>query len=248
MLKQMPQAQLLPKDRTFQQLLVPYLCPYFLFVALSSLPTGWLGSTPTQIVKLFATATLMAAGWRTYRFGRLTAEHVGVSILALPLALGAWLGPLFLVKAAGMMPLGEPVTGDDVHNTLYFGLRLFNSAILVAIFEELFMRVFVMQWFYQAGRQRQAKGLLGSLIDTLDQRPAAELKTLPLSVFSVIGTTLVFTAGHPIYAYPAAVAYFLFTTWLYKKTGSLWVLILIHGLTNLAIGLLVRYGGMHWLW
>ena len=38
--------------------------------------------------------------------------------------------------------------------------------------------------------------------------------------------------------YPAAIAYFLFTTWVYKRTGSLWVCILIHGLTNLAIAIL----------
>ena len=48
--------------------------------------------------------------------------------------------------------------------------------------------------------------------------------------------------------YLSAVLYFLFTTWLYKKTGSLWVCILIHSLTNLVIAMMVRYAGMAWLW
>ncbi len=51
-----------------------------------------------------------------------------------------------------------------------------------------------------------------------------------------------------IHEYLSAVLYFLFTTWIFKKTGSLWVCILIHGLTNLGIAFLVRYGGMEWLW
>ncbi len=109
------------------------------------------------------------------------------------------------------------------------------------------MRVYVMGWFYQAGPQRQAKGLIRSIVDTLDQYPAL-LAVLPLSTFSVVGATLVFTAGHQIHEYLSAVLYFLFTTWLYKKTGSLWVCIIVHGLTNLAIALLAKYGGMGWLW
>jgi membrane protease YdiL (CAAX protease family) len=88
---------------------------------------------------------------------------------------------------------------------------------------------------------------VGSILDTLEQHPAV-LATLPLSTFAVVGATLIFTAGHQAYEYLSAVLYFLFTTWLYKKTGSLWACILIHGLTNLAIALMVRYAGMGWLW
>jgi membrane protease YdiL (CAAX protease family) len=109
------------------------------------------------------------------------------------------------------------------------------------------MRVYVMQWLHQAGGQRKEKGLIDALWETLEQHPE-RLSALPLSIFAVTGASLVFAAGHHAYEYPAAVAYFLFTTWVYKKTRSLWVCILIHGLTNLAIATLVRVYGMTWLW
>jgi membrane protease YdiL (CAAX protease family) len=141
----------------------------------------------------------------------------------------------------------EPSSQFPNTYNLYFFLRLVNSVVLVAIFEELFMRVYVMGWLHQAGAQRQEKGLVGAVLDTLEQYPAP-MSTLPLSTFAVVGTTLVFAAGHQAYEYPSAILYFLFTTWLYQKSGSLWVCILIHGLTNLAIALMVRYAGMAWLW
>ena len=74
------------------------------------------------------------------------------------------------------------------------------------------------------------------------------LDRAPLSPFSAIGTALVFAAGHLPVEYLSAVLYFLFTTWLYHKSGSLWVCIIIHGLTNLALAMLARFGGMGWLW
>jgi len=44
------------------------------------------------------------------------------------------------------------------------------------------------------------------------------------------------------------VLYFSLTTWLYRRTGSLWACVIVHGLTNLVIALLARYGGMGFLW
>ena len=126
-------------------------------------------------------------------------------------------------------------------------MRLTNSVLLVPIFEELFVRVYMMGWLHQAGELRKEKGVVGAILETFDQQPTA-VSGLPLSFFSVIGATIIFAAGHQVVEYPSAVGYFLLTTWLYKRSGSLWVCIVIHALTNLSIGLLVEYGGMAWLW
>ena len=172
--------------------------------------------------------------------------HGIIALLALPVVLLCWVGPFYLLTAAGFTDVtgaGDP----GVFSPLYFFLRLVNSVVLVAVFEELFMRVYVMGWLHQAGAQRRERGLVGSILDTLEQYPEP-MSTLPLSTFAVVGTTLVFTAGYQAYEYPSAILYFLFTTWLYQKSGSLWVCILIHGLTNLSIALMAKYAGMAWLW
>jgi membrane protease YdiL (CAAX protease family) len=119
--------------------------------------------------------------------------------------------------------------------------------VLVALFEELFTRVYLLGWFHQAGLQRREKGVVDAVLDTLDQ-PPQNFGRLPLSAFSVILATLVFAGGHQPQEYLSAVLYFALTSWLYHRTGSLWACILVHGLTNLAIALLSRYGGMGFLW
>ncbi len=239
-------AQLLPGDRSFYGLLLPYFAPYLIYVALSSIPETMLPTETAQVVKLLATGAALLYFLKTYRFGSLKPLHGLIALLALPVALAAWIGPFY---GLNMLGISGVITAVDKpsFSLLSFWLRVINSVVLVAVFEELFMRVYVMGWLYQAGPQRQAKGLIGSIVDTLDQHPAP-LAVLPLSTFSVVGATLVFTAGHQIHEYLSAVLYFLFSTWLYKKSGSLWVCILIHGLTNLAIALLAKYGGMGWLW
>jgi hypothetical protein len=239
-------AQPLPQDRSFQALLAPYLAPYLAYVALSSIPASWIAPTIAQAIKLPATAALLLWFRRQYCFGPFRFFHAVAAILALPLALAAWIGPFYLLDTLGVSAIPEPSVKVYSANA-YFYLRLFNSTILVAFFEELSIRVYMMGWLYQADLQRHEKGTLTSILDTLNQHPSP-LATLPLSAFSVIGTTIVFAAGHSAREYLSAACYFLFTTWLYRKTGSLWACILVHGLVNLVIAVLVGYAGMGWLW
>ncbi|MFO7715098.1 CPBP family intramembrane glutamic endopeptidase [Desulfosarcina sp.] len=238
-------VQLLPADRTLNDLLWPYVTPYLIFVGIASLPETILPVEMGQALKLAATAAALLFFGKTYRFGAFKPIHAAIALLGLPVALFCWIAPFYLIAALGITDVMAAAGGKTVASFPFF-LRLFNSVVLVAIFEELFVRVYVMGWLYQAGPQCQEKGLLGSIVHTLDEYPGP-LAALPLSTFSVVGATLVFTAGHRAHEYLSAIVYFLFTTWLYKKSGSLWVCIIIHGLTNLAIALLARYGGMGWL-
>jgi membrane protease YdiL (CAAX protease family) len=233
-------------DRSFQALLWPYLTPYLVYVAISSIPESLLPAKCAHAVKFLATAFVLFWFLKHYRFGPLKPIHGIIALLTLPVALLCWIGPFYLLTASGISEVVSAEAGE-AFSTSYFYLRVLNSAVLVAIFEELLIRVYVMGWLHQAGLQRQEKGVFVSIVDTLDQRPQL-LNVLPLSPFAVIGTTLVFAAGHQAHEYLSAILYFLFTTWLYKKSGSLWVCILIHGWTNLTIALLVRYAGMGWLW
>ncbi len=239
-------AQLLPQDRSFQALLPPYLAPYLAYVALSSVPESLLPAELAQGIKLLATAAVMLGFCRQYRFNALQLRDLLVALLALPVALCAWVGPFYLIDFLGLFRTSSS-DGVQSFSASFFYLRLLNSVILVAIFEELFIRVYVLGWLHQAGQQPRSSGAFTAILDVFEQRPAA-LTALPLSIFSVIGATIVFTAGHQVAEYPSAILYFLFTTWLYAKTRSLWVCILVHGLVNLSIGFLVRYAGMAWLW
>lgn len=199
-----------------------------------------------QVIKLVLSGGLLFLFRKHYRLGDLKLGHVGIALAAFPVALLCWIGPLYMMSVSGIAAVAG--TGrDSVFSHSYYYLRLFNSVFLVAIFEELFVRVYVMGWLHQAELQRNGRSVSSAILDTLDQHPLS-LSSLPLSAFSVVGATIVFAAGHQPHEYLSAVLYFLFTTWIYHNTRSLWVCILIHGLSNLAIGLLARHAGMGWLW
>jgi membrane protease YdiL (CAAX protease family) len=238
--------RLLDQDRSFQELLVPFFTPYLVYVSISSIPHSLLSVEIGQGIKLLATAAALLVFRKFYRFGPFKLLHGGIALLALPVALLSWIVPFYLLNFLGII---DVIHSDNsaTFSFLYFCIRIVNSVFLVAIFEEIFMRVYVLTVLYQAGFKYQSNGLIGSILDTLEQKPTIGA-TLPLSRFSVIGAVIVFSSGHRAFEYLSAILYFLFTTWIYKKSGSLWVCILIHGLTNLSIALLARYGGLAWLW
>jgi membrane protease YdiL (CAAX protease family) len=236
----------LPLDRSFKALAPAFAGPYLVFVVIASIPATWLAAEAGQLAKGLLTAGMLIYFRRSYRLGLIKPATLLAAVLCLPGALLVWIAPFYLLAIFGMVDLAAmaepaPITGA------YFWLRILNSAVLVALFEELFTRVYLLGWFYQAGLQRREKGAVDAVLDTLDQ-PPRNLGRLPLSAFSVILATLVFVGGHQPHEYLSAVLYFTLTTWLYHRTGSLWACILVHGLTNLAIALLARYGGMGFLW
>jgi membrane protease YdiL (CAAX protease family) len=238
--------ELIDQSKSYSLLLLPYLSPYLAYVLFSSIPASVLSPTIAQGLKLLATSTTLIYFWKNYRFGPLKIRHAWIAIFGLPIALATWIIPFFILEAIGWQATSGGEIGDPVPE-MYFALRLINSVVLVAVFEELFIRVYIMQWFFQASQQKGKSSFLNSLLDTFEQRPTP-IKQLPLNTFSLLGASLVFAAGHSPIEYPSAILYFLFTTWLYYKCRSIWICIITHGLTNLMIALAVRYLQMGWLW
>lgn len=233
----------LPSDRTFGQLLLPFLAPYVLYTALASLFPASAGQVWLQGAKLVAVGLALLAFRKSYRFGPFRSRDLWVACATAPFAAILWVGPVSAWHSLAGLPLVS--AGRDP--SLGFALHLVNSVLLVAVFEELLLRAYFMEWAFQADAKRPGRGFLQSLVETMDEKPAT-CDRLPLSLASVACTTILFTAGHAFSEYPSAVLYFTFTNWLYRKTGSLWVCILIHAWTNLLVALLVRYGGMRYLW
>jgi membrane protease YdiL (CAAX protease family) len=234
----------LSASRTFAQQAWPFLAPYALYVGLTSLLPVSLGPVWPQAVKMGAVALALGLFRRSYRLGVPRPGHLLAALAATPLALALWVGPVYALRAAG---IGGTLAVAGIDSTTYFVLRLVNSVVLVALFEELLLRVYLTEWTYQAGANRKGWHLLDALLSTLDANPS-RLSRLPLSLTSVLLTTAFFAMGHAPVEYPSSILYFLFTTWLYAKTGSLWACILVHALTNLAIAGLVRFGGLTFLW
>lgn len=125
---------------------------------------------------------------------------------------------------AGYNPFERLGTGWEAWS--FIAVRLVGIAILVPIAEELFWRGFLLRW----------------LID-----PEWEnVKLGEYSHSSCAIVTLMFTLAHPEWI--AAAVYCLLLNGLLYWKKSLWLCIVAHATSNLALALYVMYAGAWWLW
>jgi membrane protease YdiL (CAAX protease family) len=248
---------LLPRDAGFAQSLPAFLLPYVAYVGLGSLPATWLNAGALAAVRFAAVAGLLWYFRKRYSFGPpLTFRLILIACGGAAAALALWvLAYRFSLALPWWRPHLASAAAAELTTGYWIG-RAVNSVLLVPVFEELFCRAYVAEFLHGLsgashadGRPKGfASGLAARLGDRMDERPET-LSAPPLSRFAVIGATAIFTIGHDVSAWPAAVLYFLFTTWLYARTRSFRVCMIVHGLVNLAIaGLVLAFPSMRFLW
>lgn len=213
-----------------KRLALPYLLPYFVYVGCAALP---LDPAPNYAVRLVATAAAIAWAWRKYGsvFGP---GSKAVSTLA---GIGAGLvGVAVWIPLVGLFtePGGEPWTDTA------FALRLVAAGTLVAFFEEMALRGFVLRLVVQWQRHGED--------EALEKRSVHDLEPGAWTPLAVGISTVLFAAGHGLAEMPAAVAYGLLMAglWIWRK--DLWTCIVAHAVTNIALALYVRSQGAWHLW
>ena len=237
----------LPRSSTYMQQLLPFFLPYALYTGLGMLNTLGIAEWQIQLAKLVTVAVTLLYFRKHYSFGRFKITYLIVSLFFTPLALGVWAYPLyFFVSVNPGQP--DPASLTELPCAeIYFYLRLVNSVILVAIFEELLCRIYLLEFLYQAGNNKSVASFIDRLLSPLDLKPSI-LDKLPFSTYSLVGSTIFFMMGHSVNSYVSAILYFSLTNVLYWRTGSLWVCVFVHAFTNLAIAILVNYYNMNFLW
>ena len=200
----------------------------------------------SQIIKFTLVSVILLYFRRSYRFGVFRLSDFIVSLLVTPLLLVGWILPLMGYMWLTSNPTTTSITSIQSAD-IYFCTRLINSVILVPIFEELLCRVYLMNLLHDSRTNDGEKTVIDRILCTFDGLPDIQ-KITCFSLFSLIGTTLIFTLGHDISSYISAIIYFSLTNLLYWKTKSLWVCIFTHSFTNLGIALLVKYKELNFLW
>lgn len=231
---------LLPRDRSFAQSLPAFLIPFVAYVALPALLGRFLSPEASEAARFAVVASLLWFFRKDYRFGpALTGRQFALGAAAALAAIGLW---ILCYRLALALPWWRPQLASAAAaqpSDLYWLGRTLNSVLLVPVFEELFCRAWLGEMLY--GVPKGPGSYTARLGNRMDDHPVA-LSAPPLSCAAVIGCTLVFAAGHNLSAWAAAAVYFLFTTWLYRKTGSFRACVLVHALVNLGLAALVRLG------
>ena len=209
-----------------------------------------MGPSAAGLIRLVVVAGLLWHFRKSYRLGPgltpgqcFTALAASVAALAIwvlayrfSLALPWWRAHLYPADAA------RP-------ELIPWLLRAAGSTLLVPFFEELFCRAYLGEFLFGLSKDRSGPGGISARLGKrMDEKPMP-LPAPPLSGYAVAGSAVLFSLGHDASAWIPAMLYFLFTSWVYFKTRSFRICVLMHGLVNLAIaGLVFAFPDLRFLW
>jgi hypothetical protein len=132
-------------------------------------------------------------------------------------------GPLNLGSGIGYDPR-DPATGSIDWRLAAF--RLASATLIVPIMEELFWRSFIMRW--------------------IDRHDFLTLSPNIVSLRAILVSSIVFGFAHSLWF--AGILAGLAYAWLYRVSGSLWVPVLAHAITNAILGIWVLQTGSWQFW
>ena len=216
----------------------PYVVPYLGFLLLSEVG-GRLPEAATPWMLLIKPAIVLALivwfrsrgaypEWRGQgaRIGWAGgAQDVGVG-LALTIV---WVLPFVAIPVLRPEPGGafDPAMAGEALIPVILGVRLFGYALVTPIFEELFIRSFVMR--------------VSEVWDT--ERDFRDEPLARYTLRSAIATTIIFTLGHVPWEWWVCVPWIVLSNlWFYHRK-SLSSIMLVHGVTNAALLALAIWGG-----
>ena len=214
------------------------ILPFALFIALFALrgampADGSWGMDPRWV---YGGSVLLVGGllwWFRREYGELVAQRWPTwRELALAVVVGLLVFYLWTQLDAPWMRLGEATAGfrpvDARGNVMWplAAVRWVGAALMVPVMEELFWRSFLMRWIERAQ------------FESVDPQR--------VGLRAVVLSTFVFMLAHTLWL--AAIVAGLAYTWLYVRTGKLWVPVVAHAVTNGVLGVWVVLTGNWGFW
>lgn len=209
---------------------------FIAFVILQGLAGEWLRSAGLDPRWLYAARTivvalLLAAFWRHYRELH---SYAGITSLQILVAIGAgmavfllWINLDFTWATFGTSVAFDPGSpdGSGLDKGLIF-FRLIGLGLVVPVMEELFWRSYLLRridrWNFLAQDPGKA------------------------SLFAILLSTLLFTLAHTLWL--ASLIAGLVYIFVYMRSGNLWLPIISHATTNIALGCWILATGNWQFW
>ncbi|SDU27996.1 CPBP family glutamic-type intramembrane protease [Desulfobacula phenolica] len=224
-----------------RDLLLPYGVPYFAYVGIASLSQGTISVELSYILKIIIVPFFLYWGWKWYT--PITGPKRALASVCYGIVFGiAGFATWCLLMAPFVDVSGDPWSGSG------FFLRLFAASLIVPVFEELFIRGYILRVALQWDINRQNNKLKSPLNETLDHNSLNDVKPGAWSIMAICISTFAFAAGHLLAEWPAAVAYSILISILWITRKDLLSCMVAHGTTNLTLGLYVFFSGQWGFW
>lgn len=224
---------------TFSRAATARILPFAVFMLLlvlrGALPED--GSAAFDARWVYAANLLIVGGllgWYWREYGELASAQTlpSASEAGLAVGVGLLVFGLWINLDAPWMTIGEstarftPLDADGRINWPLAAVRWLGAVAVVPVMEELFWRSFLMRWI-------QSPRFESVVPQTIGAR-------------AIVLSTFVFMLAHTLWL--AAIVAGLAYSWLYRRTGRLWVSVIAHAVTNGALGIWVLWSQRWAFW
>jgi len=224
-----------------RDLVLPYGVPYFAYVGIASLGADRIPDELGYVLKIVIVPLLLVWAWKWYVPVTGPKKNMGsvfYGVLFGILGLLVW----GLLLAPFIEHSGEPWSGTG------FILRLLSASLIVSVFEEMFIRGYILRAALQWDMNRKNMSARAALAKMLDEDTVGDVAPGAWSIMAVGISTLAFMVGHTTPEWPAAIAYSLLMSMLWIIRKDLLSCFVAHGVTNFTLALYVYYSGNWGFW
>ena len=224
-----------------RKLLLPYFLPYIAYVFIASVFGSYISIEANYILRIIVVTILIVWGWQWYapiKGPKNPFVSVVIGIIAGLIGVFIW---ILLLN-----PFVHP-EDNQPWSKMAFVLRLFSAGLIVPVFEELLMRGYILRFALQWDKTRE-KNKEEAFSIVMDERSINNVQPGAWSWSAIIISTVAFTLGHNLQAWPASVVFGLLMAWLWILRKDLIVCIMAHSVTNIALAFYVFKTGNWNFW
>ncbi len=221
------------------KLLLPYILPYVAYVTIANLFSG-LDVGINYALRIVVVSGILFWGWRRYVPFRGPGNYlhsIGVGIIF------GLAGTILWV--ALLSPFVTP--GNMASDNVSFFMRLLASTLLVPVFEELLMRVYVFRLAHQWYIERKINKV-NAYETVFYEKNLNDFRPGDWNLFAIIFSSIIFAFGHQMIEWPSAIVYGLLMAFLWILRKDVLSCIVAHATTNLTLGIYVYITGNWSYW
>ncbi len=229
------------KQLNNRDLLLPYAIPYFAYVGIASIGSRWLDDYWCYAFKIILVPLLLYWAWKWY------SPITGPKGRAGSIFWGTVFGLIGLVIWCVLLAPFVDISGEPWQIPA-FVLRAFAATLIVPVFEEMFIRGYILRAALQWDYNRKAKQNGSPLAKTLDHDNIGVIAPGEWSFMAILISSIAFAAGHMPVEWLAAMAYSLLISCLWILRKDLLSCIVAHGVTNFSLAIYVYRSGNWGFW
>lgn len=224
-----------------RKLFLYYALPYIAYVLIASVFENRIPIEYSYVIRLIVVTLSMIWAWKWYF--PITGPKSIVTSITTGIIAGFFGLLIWIFLLTPFVEKNNPLPWSN----MAFILRLVCAGFIVPVFEEIFIRGYILRFAFQWNNERRNK-VKEPLLTTLDEKSVNVVEPGSWSWPALFISTAAFTSGHQFHEWFAAIAFSLLMSFVWIIRKDLISCIVAHSVTNICLAFYVFTTGKWNFW